>query len=65
MTVNIPAPLYHHYIFPPGGNMAGGNLMVGHDNSDEDSEYSGDGYDDHGEVALLMMMLIMFLIENF
>ena len=43
---------YHHYIFPPGGNMAGGNLMVGHDNSDEDSEYSGDGYHDHGDVAL-------------
>ena len=51
MTVNIPAS-YYHYIFPPGGNMAGGNLMVGHDNSDEDSEYSGDGYDDHGDVAL-------------
>ena len=27
--------LHHNDIFPPGGNMTGGNMLVGHDNDDD------------------------------
>ena len=30
---HIPTP-YHHDIFPPGGNMSGGNLLASHDDGD-------------------------------
>ena len=41
---HIPTPI-HYDIFPPGGNMAGGNMLVSHDDDDDD----GDGDDDYNE----------------
>ena len=32
-------PTLHHYDrFPPGGNVTGGNLLVGHDVDDDDDD---------------------------
>ena len=42
---HIPT-LYHYVIFPPGGNMTGGNLLWGHD---EDYDDDDDGNDDDGD----------------
>ena len=30
--------LRHNDIFPPGGNMTGGNMLVGHDDHDDDDD---------------------------
>ena len=30
--------LHHNYIFPPGGNMSGGNMLLGHYDLDDDVE---------------------------
>ena len=36
-------PTFHHYdIFPPGGNMTGGNMLVGHDNDYDDDDNADD-----------------------
>ena len=36
-------PTLHHYdIFPPGGNMTGGNMLVGHDIDDDDNDINDD-----------------------
>ena len=44
---HIPT-LLHFDIFPPGGNMAGGKMLVGHfDDLDPFDDDDYDGYDDH------------------
>ena len=36
-------PTHPHYdIFPPGGNMTGGNRLVGHSDGDDNSDDDGD-----------------------
>ena len=40
---HIPTPI-HYDIFPPGGNMVGGNMLVSHDKDDNDDDV--DDYDD-------------------
>ena len=34
---HIPTPI-HYDIFPPGGNMTGGNLLGNHDNDNDDDD---------------------------
>ena len=41
MTVSYS--LHHGDIFPPGGNMTGWNMPVGHDNDDGNDDEDGNG----------------------
>ena len=51
MTVSCP-PIHNFDIFPPGGNMTGGNMLVCHDDGDHhhhgdvDYDVDDDDYDD-------------------